>query len=113
MSAKSLWLFLSLAVAVAAVCLTLLVGIDQGEVPADATTELDDGEKDKLASAAAIAGIAAESKIIDASDAGTHGETVAKSTAPPGFEPTPIDAPDATPPKAIRMRRSTRSSGRP
>ena len=99
MSAKSLWLFLSLADAVAAVCLTLLVGIDQGEVPADATTELDDGEKDKLASAAAIAGIAAESKIIDASDAGTHGETVAKSTAPPGFEPTPIDAPDATPPE--------------
>ena len=104
---KSIWLGVFGAAAAVAVGLALLVGDGDVDDPQDAATELDETAKDRLAREAAIAWIAAESGIIDASDADTPTEMgsatesmlAAATVAPPGFQQgPPLSDYEATPP---------------
>ena len=91
--------------AVAAVAVVVYLGLNVGErqvSPGDAETALDETEKDRLASSAAISLIAAESEAIDAVAAPSGNDAVElanQTSAPPGFDPAPPTDHQATPPE--------------
>ena len=89
----------------AAIAVVVYLGLTLGDrqpEPLDAETALDDEAKEQLANEAAIARIAADSKILDALAEDAPGEAVdplPPATAPPGFVPAPAVVQEATPPE--------------
>ena len=88
------WLALFGAAIGVVVCLAFLIR------DANPATQSPEGAaKDRLAREAAIARIAVESKMIDAPGAQGVSATVVRAEAPPGFQPAPSVAHEATPPE--------------